>query len=150
MPDHTTVTPQSTDAVAVVDRFFDAFAGRDVPAALDLLDERVVYTNVGLATLRGRRRVERVLALLSRPGLGFGVHTIAAAADGPTVLNERVDELRVGRLRVRFWVCGRFTVTEGRITLWRDYFDFLDCTKGFLRALIGLASPALNRSMPGR
>ncbi len=113
------------------------------------MDERIVYTNVGLATLRGKDKTARVAALLARPGFGFGVHTITAAADGTAVLTERIDEVTVGPLHMRFWVCGRFTVEGGRITLWRDYFDFLDTGKAFLRALAGVISPSLNRPMPG-
>lgn len=145
-------TAQGTAAagapVAVVDEFLTALAARDSAAALRLVDEHIVYTNVGLATLRGADRMRRVTELLSRPGVGFGVRTITAAADGPTVLTERVDEIALGPLRMRFWVCGKFVVDGGRITLWRDYFDFLDCTKAFLRALAGVLSPSLNRSMP--
>lgn len=134
--------------VAVVHDFLTALAERDTAAALRLVDERIVYTNVGLATLRGADRVRQVAELLSRPGVGFGVRTITAAADGGTVLTERVDEITLGPLRMRFWVCGKFVVDDGRITLWRDYFDFLDCTRAFIRALAGVVSPSLNRSMP--
>ncbi|QDQ96223.1 limonene-1,2-epoxide hydrolase family protein [Tomitella fengzijianii] len=135
--------------VAVAAWFLESLAARDGRAAMDLVDEYIVYTNVGLATVRGERRMRTVVDLLCRPGIGFGVHTISAAADGETVLTERIDEIRLGRLRMRFWVCGKFVVRGGRITLWRDYFDFFDCTKAFLRALAGLVSPSLNRPMPG-
>ncbi|MDN5758815.1 MAG: limonene-1,2-epoxide hydrolase, partial [Tomitella sp.] len=74
----------------------------------------------------------------------------SAAADGDTVLTERIDEIDMGPLRMRFWVCGKFVVNDGVIVVWRDYFDFLDCTKAFLRAVVGVAFPSLNRSMPGR
>ncbi|WP_182358820.1 limonene-1,2-epoxide hydrolase family protein [Tomitella gaofuii] len=137
------------DPIAVVRRFLGALAARDGRTAMELVDPHIVYTNVGLATVRGERRMRTVVDLLGRPGVGFGVHTLTAAADGDVVLTERIDEIRVGPLRMRFWVCGKFAVDDGRITLWRDYFDFLDCTKAFLRALAGLASPALNRRMPG-
>ena len=136
------------DPVAVVREFLTALADRDPAAALERVDERIVYTNVGLATLRGKGKTARVAALLARPGFGFGVHTITAAADGSTVLTERIDEIAAGPLRMRFWVCGKFVVEDGRITVWRDYFDFLDTGKAFVRAVAGLVSPALNRPMP--
>jgi limonene-1,2-epoxide hydrolase len=65
-------------------------------------------------------------------------------------MTDRVDEIRVGkRFAARIWVYGRFTVKDGRITEWRDYFDWYDVAVGTVRGLAGMASPGLNRSMPG-
>ena len=40
------------------------------------------------------------------------------------------------------WVCGTFEVKDGKITLWRDYFDLAECTGkllvGPIRKLFGL------------
>lgn len=71
------------------------------------------------------------------------------AGDGDTVLTERTDALLLGRIELRIWVYGRFEVRDGRITLWRDSFDWLDVTVGFLRALAGAVIPGLNRPWPG-
>ena len=137
-----------TDPTVLVTRFLALAAGGETEAALALLDDDVVYTNVGLPTVRGRNRTARVLSPLDRPGNGFGVviHHIAAA--GPVVLTERTDELRLGRWVSQFWVCGRFEVHDGLITVWRDYFDFLDVTRGMVRGLAGLAVPGLVRPLP--
>ena len=64
------------------------------------------------------------------------IHRIAA--DGAAVLTERTDALIFGPLRLQFWVCGVFEVHDGRITLWRDYFDFFDMFKATLRGLAAL------------
>jgi limonene-1,2-epoxide hydrolase len=41
-------------------------------------------------------------------------------------------------------VCGVFEVHDGRITLWRDYFDTLDVfVKAPVRGLIGVLIPAM-------
>ena len=45
------------------------------------------------------------------------------------MLTERTDALIFGPLRLQFWVCGVFEVHDGRITLWRDYFDMFDFVK---------------------
>ena len=45
------------------------------------------------------------------------------AVNGASVLTERTDVLVIGPVRMQFWVCGVFEVHNGRITLWRDYFD---------------------------
>lgn len=117
----------------VVHQFLDRLSAGDTSAALALVDEHITYTNVGFPTVRGRRRTAFVLEQLERPGMGFGVTVVNSAAAGAVVLTERVDELRIGKLRARFWVCGRFEVRSGRITVWRDYFDLFDMTKAFVR-----------------
>lgn len=133
--------------VAVVERFLAALADGDTTAAAALLDRDVVYTNVSVATLRGRRRTTAVLDLLARPWAGFAVAVHHVAADGPVVLTERTDELRVGRVRSRFWVCGRFEVHDGAITVWRDYFDLVDVGRGTVRGLAAVLAPRLQRPM---
>ena len=63
--------------------------------------------------------------------------------NGSTVLTERTDALVFGRVRLQFWVCGVFEVTDGRITLWRDYFDMFDFTKALARGVLGAVVPTL-------
>jgi len=76
-----------------------------------------------------------------RAALEVKIHRIAA--DGAAVLTERTDALIIGPLRLQFWVCGVFEVHNGRITLWRDYFDFFDMFKATVRGLAGLVLPSL-------
>lgn len=56
------------------------------------------------------------------------------------MLTEPTDALTFGPLRLQFRVCGVFEVHDGRITLWRDCFDFYDMFKATVR---GLAAPVL-------
>jgi limonene-1,2-epoxide hydrolase len=73
------------------------------------------------------------------------IHRIAA--DGAAVLTERTDALVIGPLRLQFWVCGVFEVHNGRITLWRGYFDFYDMLKATVRGLATLAVPSLKPAL---
>ena len=132
----------------VVETFLAALAAEDFTTAGTLLAEDVVYANVGLPTIRGRRRTVGVLKPLARPGLGFEVYLHSIAADGATVLTERTDVLLFGPVRLQFWVHGRFDVQDGRITLWRDAFDFVDITRSLVRGLVGAVLPALRPTAP--
>jgi limonene-1,2-epoxide hydrolase len=140
----------TTDPADVVVRFLHALAACDVDAALDLVAEDLVYSNVSLPTIYGRARLERIARPWLRPGrMGFDVHLNYVATEGNVVITDRIDELNYGRFASRFWVYGRFVVgNDGRIDVWRDSFDWLDVTIGNLRGLAGLASPGLNRRMP--
>ena len=143
--------PPTTDPADVVVRFLHALAAFDVDEALDLVAEDLVYSNVSLPTLYGRARFERIARPWLRPGrMGFNVHLNHVATEGHVVLTDRIDELAYGRFAARFWVYGRFVVgdDDGKITVWRDSFDWLDVTIANLRGLAGLVSPGLNRRMP--
>ncbi len=102
-----------------------------------------MWQNVGLPSIRGRRRI---MGLLRRGQgkFGFEVKFHRIAADGDTVLTERTDAIIIGPLRLQFWVCGTFELRDGKITLWRDYFDLLDClVKAPLRAVAATVFPSL-------
>jgi limonene-1,2-epoxide hydrolase len=61
------------------------------------------------------------------------------------VLTERTDVMVFGPFILQIWVCGVFEVRNGKITLWRDYFDVLDMAKAALRGVAGMAIPPLQR-----
>jgi limonene-1,2-epoxide hydrolase len=136
----------TTDPARVVESFLYALRDKDFDAADEALDDDLVYQNVGLPTIRGRQRTMKLLRGLSRPNAGFDVKIHRIASEGSAVLTERTDVLIFGPFQAHFWVCGVFEVRDGRITLWRDYFDFLDIVKGSVRALAAIAIPALRQS----
>jgi limonene-1,2-epoxide hydrolase len=128
----------------VVERFLELLRLGDVDGAVELLAVDVEYKNVGLPTVRGRERTRRLFqATLGRAGAGFEVYVHTISADGPTVLTERTDVLKLGRLRIQFWVCGRFDVHDGQIVLWRDYFDQMNFWIATARGLLGTIFPAV-------
>ena len=137
-----------TDPKAVVEAYLAALDEGDTATAATLIAEDVSYVNVGLPSVQGRKEMAKVFALLDRPSAAFEVYLHAISADGPVVLTERTDVLVFGRLRAQFWVWGRFEVHDGKITLWRDSFDYLDLVRGFLRGLAGVLIPALNPRPP--
>jgi limonene-1,2-epoxide hydrolase len=140
----------SQTPIEIVTTLLDEFARGDVPAALETIDDDIAYTNVSLPTIRGKKKVAGVLGGVARnDGVGFNYRMINVSADDAgVVLTERVDELRFGRLHMQFWVCGRFEVREGRITVWRDYFDYYDMTKALIRGVAALAVPSIQRPLP--
>ena len=135
-------TQTGVDNIRTVETFLAALAADDLDAAAAALAEDVVYQNVGLPTIHGRRATIGVFKRMSGR-MGFDVKMHRIAAEGCAVLTERTDVLTLGPLRLQFWVCGVFEVHDGRITLWRDYFDVLDMTKALVRGLIGAVIPAL-------
>ena len=128
-----------------VEQFLYALQDSNLDAAGPLLAEDLVYQNVGLPTIHGRKRAMKLFSSLGGSS-AFEVKIHRIAADGAAVLTERTDALIFGPLRLQFWVCGVFEVHDGEITLWRDYFDFFDMFKATLRGLAGLLVPSLKAS----
>ena len=138
------------EPTALVAEFLDLLAAGELVRAADLLDEDVLYTNVSLPTMRGRARVLAALErTLGEGRLGFEVYTHSSAVDGSVVLTDRTDVLTYGRVRVQFWVYGRFEIADDRITVWRDSFDWLNLTLALVRGLAGAAIPGLAAKPPG-
>jgi limonene-1,2-epoxide hydrolase len=91
------------------------------------LTPETVWENVGLAKTTGP---EEALGLLGQFEQNMGidrirVENLAIAADGDTVLTERIDYLvgADGTEHLALRVMGVLEVKDGKITAWRDYFD---------------------------
>ena len=122
----TTTTTEATsrsNEIRVVEEFFAAFHAMDLDRALSMLSDDVVYQNVPFPADRGKPAVERTLRGFGRVMTGFDVTMKNIAANGSVVLTERVDVLQGRFVDFELWVCGTFEVKDGKITLWRDYFD---------------------------
>lgn len=138
--------PESTANVRLVEGFLYALQDQDFNAVDAALDDNLVYENVGLSRMRGGRKVVKLFRRMEGK-FGFEVKFHRVAADGNAVLTERTDALIFGPLRIQFWVCGVFEVHDGRITLWRDYFDMWDFLKGTARGLVGVVVPSVRASL---
>ena len=134
------------DKAHTVEVLLSSLQAQDADGAAAVLDENLVYQNVGFPTIHGRARAVKLFrAMEGRLRFEVKIHRIAV--NGASVLTERTDVLQIGRLRLQFWVCGVFEVHHGRITLWRDYFDMWDMTKALIRGTVGAAVPALRPTL---
>lgn len=142
-------TGTSSAPTLVVERFLALLGAKDIEGATELLAIDVEYANVGLPTVHGRKRVRWVLrAALGWAGAGFEVYVHTISANGSSVLTERTDVLKFGRLRLQFWVCGRFDVRDAQIVLWRDYFDQMNIAAATIRGLLGTVFPTVRAKPP--
>lgn len=139
-------TTAAATQTGTVETFLNALQEQDYDTAENTLAQNLVYQNVGFPTIYGRNRAIKLFRSMPA-SMGFEVKIHRIAADGASVITERTDALTFGPLRVQFWVCGVFEVYDGRITLWRDYFDLFDFTKATVRGLVGVVVPSLRTSL---
>lgn len=127
----------------IIERFLNALVEQDHVTISELLHPDILYTNVSLPTFKGGKRVAGLikLALSSTRQLKIKNHQVVAK--GNVVLTERTDILNIGPFHVGFWVCGTFEVENGKIILWRDYFDWLNVSRGLIRGFFGIGITSL-------
>jgi limonene-1,2-epoxide hydrolase len=112
------MTPAET-----VDAFIRAIEAKDLDRALSLVTDDVEYDNVPMPTVHGADAVRQFLEgfIGGAAEVSWVVHR--QAADGPVVFNERTDRFLMDGRWVEIAVAGVWEVHDGRISLWRDYFD---------------------------
>lgn len=119
-------------AAATVDAFIAAICADDLERALTMVSDDVVYDNVPVGAVEGPDGIRQVLGgfLGAATATDWVVHR--QVAEGGTVMNERTDRFEMGGTWHELPVMGVFEVSDGRITLWRDYFDMAP-----LQAILG-------------
>jgi limonene-1,2-epoxide hydrolase len=113
-----TATPLET-----VESFLDAFVAMDSDTALDHVAQDCEYTNVGLMTVTGHAGIRDVLEPFFASIHENEFQILRTATDGPVVFLERLDRHRLDHGWRELPVNGVFEVHDGKITVWRDYFD---------------------------
>ncbi len=115
---------QDQDAIAFVLGFCAAWDRRDADAVMGMLGEDCFFHNIPVAPLVGhgeiRPVVEGFFAIATH--VHFDVSSAAVAANG-TVMIERVDRFTINGVLSELPVMGAFELRDGRIAVWRDYYD---------------------------
>lgn len=128
------------DSITTVREFFTALELGALDEAFDLIDPDLVWKNTSLPDVGGGL-ARKILRGLDRDAFGFAAVVHHIAADGNIVLTDRTDILRVGPLRISFWVTGTFELREGRIVLWHDHFSWENFLRGTAVGLWRVAFP---------
>jgi limonene-1,2-epoxide hydrolase len=110
-------------AEEVVRAFCGLVGEKDLGAVEELLDEKVVYHNVGMEPSVGRDATLAAIRFQFETFDPIVFRIVNLASDGDTVLTERVDEVTANGITAPVPVMGTFVVAGGRIVTWRDYFD---------------------------
>ena len=107
---------------AVVRQMCELWATRDADAMVDLFAEDGVYHNVPNPPMEGRQAVGAYLRKVFER-LGAEIEVLHLACDGEWVLSERVDTHVEEDRRMALPVMNVSHVVDGKLVLWRDYYD---------------------------
>jgi limonene-1,2-epoxide hydrolase len=112
----------------IVNEFMARVVRMDLDAACELVSDDVEYDNVPIGKVYGPDGIKGVLGQMvgSLDEVDWIIHRQVATGD--LVLNERTDRFGMNGKWMDLPVAGVFEVHDGRITLWRDYFDMTTFT----------------------
>jgi len=109
--------------IETVRQFLKHMERLDYDSAVTLVSETCEYTNLPMGTVEGPAGVRAVLEPFFAPTLENEFRVLRESATGPVVFIERLDRHRLADKWVELPVTGVFEVHDGKITVWRDYFD---------------------------
>jgi limonene-1,2-epoxide hydrolase len=111
------------DPETLVLEFCAAWSRRNIDELLGYFADDAVYHNMPLAPVSGKDGIREILNLFIPPAgvIEFEIRNVASR--GPIVFTERVDRFTVAGRTVTLPVAGVFEIQDGKIAVWRDYFD---------------------------
>ncbi|MEK7292248.1 MAG: limonene-1,2-epoxide hydrolase family protein [Actinomycetota bacterium] len=129
----TSVRDETNDPGALVTRFIENIEQSRFTAAMDLVSDDCEYDNVPFTKVFGKEAIVSVLSefLAASTRVEWLVHHQVSSGDmhHGVVMNERTDRFEIDDRWIELDIAGLFVVSEGKIALWRDYFDSESFTK---------------------
>ncbi|MGE3857498.1 MAG: limonene-1,2-epoxide hydrolase family protein [Dehalococcoidia bacterium] len=107
----------------IIRDFLDAWSRLDADELCAYFTDDVVYHNMPGPPVEGREAVERRIRAFLSGWTETTWEVLTLLADGDVVIAERVDRTVAGTKRVDLPCVGIFLLRDGKIAVWRDYFD---------------------------
>ena len=130
-----TAQAQDKDNEVIVRDFISAWSRLNPSELASYFSEEGVYHNMPNKAVVGRSDIEQFIGGFIRPWESTEWEVISLLADGDIVMVERLDRTVVAGSPVNLQCFGYFELTDGKITLWRDYFDLTTYTTALTAAL---------------
>jgi limonene-1,2-epoxide hydrolase len=120
----------STANEQVVVEFFRAFDRLDLEGALSYLTDDCVHDDKPVGIHQGKEEIRQFFAPQLKDLKSFRAELKETLSVGNLVMNERVDwiELQGGK-KAALPVMGAFEIRDGKIAVWRDYYDMASFRK---------------------
>lgn len=112
-----------TDLLATVETVIAAVAAKDYDTALAHFTADCEYTNLPMGSVTGPEAIRAVLEPFFAPTIANELIVLRSAVQGETVFTERLDRHRIESGWAELPVTGVFVFRDGKIAVWREYFD---------------------------
>jgi limonene-1,2-epoxide hydrolase len=108
----------------VIRSFVEAWSRLDPEELAAYFTDDGIYHNMPIAPIVGRPKVEEFIRGFSAAWTETTWDLLNIASSGDLVFAERVDRTQSGDKSVDLPCVGVFELEDGKIKVWRDYFDF--------------------------
>ncbi len=117
------MTALVSSPLAVVNAMISAIEAKDIDAAVALMSEAISYENMPMRPMTGRLVVAKVLQSFLTPAEEVDWQIVSEIERDDMVFNERLDRFKINGQWLELPIAGVFKVRDGKVVLWRDYFD---------------------------
>jgi limonene-1,2-epoxide hydrolase len=129
----TASTTTITDPGEFVTRFIENIEQSHFTAAMDMVSDDCEYDNVPITKVFGKDAMIAILSefMAEATKIEWLIHHQVSSGDMAhgVVMNERTDRFEMDGRWIELDIAGLFVVSDGKIALWRDYFDRESFTK---------------------
>ena len=120
-----------SDNVQTIKAFIAAWSNLDVDELVGYFCEDGIYYNMPAQPVQGHEKLKLFIEGFIAKWTKTTWETLNIIGEGNVVIVERLDRTEVGDIKVDLPCCGVFEMDEGKIKIWRDYFDMGTYTKPF-------------------
>ncbi|MCP4039441.1 MAG: limonene-1,2-epoxide hydrolase [bacterium] len=107
----------------LITEFCQAWSRLDPVELASYFTEDGIYHNMPAGPVQGRAEIENFIRGFAGGWTKTDWEILNLAETGEVVIAERVDRTQAGDKSVDLPCTGVFTIREGKIASWRDYFD---------------------------
>ena len=118
-----------TDNETVVRNFIVAWSRLDVNEFVGFFTEDGIYHNMMAKPVSGHENLRAFIGRFLKGWTATEWNIINIVSRGNVVIAERLDRTRLGDKKVDLPCVGVFEMQNGKIKVWRDYFDLATYTK---------------------
>jgi len=122
-----------SDNVQTIKAFIAAWSNLDVDELVGYFCEDGIYYNMPAQPVQGHEKLKLFIEGFIAKWTKTTWETLNIIGEGNVVIVERLDRTEVGDIKVDLPCCGVFEMEEGKIKIWRDYFDMGTYTKPFYK-----------------
>jgi limonene-1,2-epoxide hydrolase len=107
----------------IIRAFCACWSTLDATALANYFTEDGTYYNMPSVPTQGRANIEQFIAAFYASWTKTDWEILHILEQGNVVIAERVDRIMLGDKAVELPCCGVFELENGKIKVWRDYFD---------------------------
>jgi limonene-1,2-epoxide hydrolase len=120
-----------SDNKTVIKEFIEAWSRLDADELVKYFTEDGTYYNMPIAPITGHAALKEFIGGFIKDWTQTDWDVLHLIGDGDVVIAERLDRTKVGDIAVDLPCCGVFEMKNGKIKIWRDYFDMATFMKPF-------------------